>query len=537
MRDKIIIASLVALLAAVVTVGLYTRRSDAGRISELETQVDELQQKEKLSAIDRSISKQMEEIAYGQQALSEERSREAIRQSEIAQEMTLRSEAERKKALAAQSEAEQSAQEAFEAYQVAEQQRVEADEQRRQAEHAKQVTDTLNYISLARSLGAQSYSIYRAGDHETGNMLAYAAYLFTRDYNGDPYMPEVFKALTQSAEGQRAFNTHKGAISRIAFTPSGDTLLTASTYGELFLHRIHDGRMTTQTLMNNKDFCFRDILAARGGRIYAVSHTGHLICISGDKTRVIALDKVERPFNLQNVGGERQLLIIGERSIALFDTATERVITTRQLNFRVTCTGRREGSPLLFDDSGMMHLVSTMDEISNERVPVKGNVTAFANSRGKLLSAYGMSDGTIWLTDNHGTARRLVEHLSQVTRLDFLDKQGSAQQNEKAERLYSSSYDGKLLFWTISSNPLQTSIQIKPITLFQATSWLTDFTFNRTKDCIWTGEANGILTEYLISLPLIEQRIRQNLRRNFTQEEWNYYIGKGIPYREVRSGK
>ena len=109
MRDKIIIASLVALQAAVVTVGLYTRRSDAGRISELETQVDELQQKEKLSAIDRSISKQMEEIAYGQQALSEERSREAIRQSEIAQEMTLRSEAERKKALAAQSEAEQSA--------------------------------------------------------------------------------------------------------------------------------------------------------------------------------------------------------------------------------------------------------------------------------------------------------------------------------------------------------------------------------------------------------------------------------------------
>ena len=148
-----------------------------------------------------------------------------------------------------------------------------------------------------------------------------------------------------------------------------------------------------------------------------------------------------------------------------------------------------------------------------------------------------MSDGTIWLTDNHGTARRLVEHLSQVTRLDFLDKQGSAQQNERAERLYSSSYDGKLLFWTISSKPLQTSIQIKPITLFQATSWLTDFTFNRTKDCIWTGEANGILTEYLISLPLIEQRIRQNLRRNFTQEEWNYYIGKGIPYREVRSDK
>ena len=48
------------------------------------------------------------------------------------------------------------------------------------------------------------------------------------------------------------------------------------------------------------------------------------------------------------------------------------------------------------------------------------------------------------------------------------------------------------------------------------------------------GEHNGTVTRCLISLPKIAQRLRQNVKRNFTQEEWNYYVGKGIPYRKVK---
>jgi hypothetical protein len=111
-----------------------------------------------------------------------------------------------------------------------------------------------------------------------------------------------------------------------------------------------------------------------------------------------------------------------------------------------------------------------------------------------------------------------VEHLSQVTKLIF-----------DGYRLYSSSYDGKLLFWMTSDS------QINPITLFQSNSWLNDFTFTNDRDYIWTGEHNGTVTEYLISLPKITQRLRQNVKRNFTQEEWDYYVGKGIPYRRMRN--
>ena len=509
------------MLAVSVAAGLYIRHSDGERIGELESQIGELREQEKQSAIDRRVSKQMEEIAYGQQLLSEERSNEAIRQSEIAQEMTRRSEAERQKAIVAQGIAETSAQEARNAYQMAERQRVVADDQRRQAEHAKMVTDTLNYISLGRTLGSQAYSIYQAGDTELGNMLAYASYLFTSEYGGDLFNPSVFQALTLSAGGRRTFGVHNGSVSCTRISPRDSHLLTTSTYGELFSHSMHGAQLQTRRLMSDRNYCFRDGFAAKSGKDLAVSHTGHLVVADDNRIRVVGLEHVSRPFSLQDINDGRQLLVVGENSVALFDIATEKIISTRRLDFRVVSTGRRDNKPLLFDNRGGMYLVNSLDDIKREKVPVSGQVTAFARTGDRRgLTAYGMADGTIWLIDGKGKTYRLVGHLSQVTKLEF-----------DAYRLYSSGYDGKLLLW-MTNDP-----QIKPITLFQSASWLSDFTFSKDMSYIWTGEYNGTVAGYLISLPMIAQRLRQNVKRNFTQEEWHYYVGRGIPYREVNSEK
>ena len=517
-RQEVIIGGMGALLLTSMAIGLYSNHANRKRINELESQLTVLRAQEQRSAVDRRVSKQMEEIAYGQQALSEERSQEAIHQSEIAHKMTILSEAERKKALVSQGIAERAAAEAMAAYQMAERQRSEADEQRRQAEHAKLVTDTLNYISLGRTLGSQSYSIYQTGDTEVGNMLAYTSYLYTSDYGGDLYTPSVFQTLTQSAGSRRSWSSHNGSISRIDILPNNGGLLTVSTYGEIFAHKMLGERLTTTPLMNDKNFCFRDVYAAKDGKGYAISNTGHLVIINGGKTRIVTIENVDKPFNLQAMNDGRQLLIIGENSAALLDIATDRILGKRRLPFRIIYSGRRDYKPLLFDNRGGMHLVNSLDDMTNEKTGVEGQVTAFASSKNEHLAAYGMYDGTIWLIDSHGKKHKLVGHLSQVTKLKLNGK-----------RLYSSSYDGKLLFWMTSDQ------QIKPITLFQSGSWLNDFVFSTDKDNIWTGEQNGTVTEYLISLPKIAQRLRQNINRNFTQEEWNYYVGKGIPYRKVKN--
>jgi len=172
----------------------------------------------------------------------------------------------------------------------------------------------------------------------------------------------------------------------------------------------------------------------------------------------------------------------------------------------------------LIDNNGRMHLVNDMDHLTDERVPVKGRVTSFASSKNENLSAYGMADGTIYLVDVGGKVDKLVGHLSRVTNMKFNGK-----------RLYSSSFDGKLLFWLTSDS------QIKPITLFQSASWLNCFTFDNRKEFIWAGGLNGNISQYLISLPLIAQRLKNNVNRNLTKEEWDHYVGKGIPYRRMKN--
>ncbi len=522
MKKSVIIGCIGAvLLLGLATASYYMHRGDGERISELETELRALREREKQSEINRDVSQQMEEIAYGQQTLSEERSREAIRQSEIAQAATLRSEAERRIALQAQAAAEISAGEAKASYQMAEQRRLEA-------EHAKLVADTLNYISLGRTLGSQSYAIYRSGDTELGNMLAYASYLYTNDYGGDLYTPAVFQALTQSAGGQRSWSVHESKITRMDILPKSGNLLTVSDNGELFIHQLQDGQLKAQRQIRAGNYCFRDVYAANNGQAYAISSwtsqtakpsdTGHLMIVGRNQTKVIDVEHVDRPFGLLPMNEGRQLLIIGKNSVALFDLATDKVIATHRLDFHVTSIGRRDGKPLLFDNRGRMHLVNSLDDISNEKVPVQGQVTAYASSKHDHLTAYGMADGTIWLTAGNGKTYKLVEHLSRVTKMEF-----------NGHRLYSSSYDGKLLFWSIDHNS-----QMKAVTLFQSDSWLMDFIFSSDKDYIWTGEKNGTVSQYLVSLPKIAQRLRQKVKRNFTQEEWNYYVGKGIPYRKVK---
>ncbi len=504
------------LLLASVAIGLYSYYDDRERINELESQLSVLREQEQRSAVDRRVSKQMEEIAYGQQILSEERSQEAIRQSEIAKKMTLLSETERQNAIKAQGIAEKSAAEAMTAYQMAERQRGEADNQRRQAEYAKTVADTLNYISLGRTLGAASYSIYQTGDTEIGNMLAYASYLYTHDYGGDLFNPSVFQALTQSAGIRRSWSTHNGSISRITISPDNSKLITVSTYGEIFVHEMKGNRLTTTPLMKDKQYCFRDVYAAKGDKDYAISSTGHLVMIEGSKTRVVMVENVDKPFNLQAMNDGKQLLIIGENSAALLDISTNRFLGTRRLPFRVVYSGRRDYKPILFDNRGGMHLVNSLNDMTNEKTGLEGQVTAYASSKNQHLEAYGMYDGTIWVIDGSGKKHKLVGHLSQITKLKFNGK-----------RLYSSSFDGKLLFWMTGDQ------QIKPITLFQSGSWLIDFIFSSDKNNIWTAEQNGTVTEYLISLPKIAQRLQKNVKRNFTRDEWNYYVGKGIPYRKL----
>ena len=111
---------------------------------------------------------------------------------------------------------------------------------------------------------------------------------------------------------------------------------------------------------------------------------------------------------------------------------------------------------------------------------------------------------------------RLVGHRSKISKL-----------KANGYRLYSSSYDGTLNLW-LTNTP-----KIEPMTMFTTRGWIINFTLDLKKEAIWTGDQNGNLTMALISVPLMQQLLRNKLKRNLTHEEWNYYIGQNVPYEQI----
>ena len=59
------------------------------------------------------------------------------------------------------------------------------------------------------------------------------------------------------------------------------------------------------------------------------------------------------------------------------------------------------------------------------------------------------------------------------------------------------------------------------------------FTYDPQKANIWTGDQRGNLTEALINLSTMINRLKNRLKRNLTRDEWKYFIGSNVPYEEI----
>ena len=536
-RKQTITAWAGLLLAGIAATGFVGWFSEHKKVEDLRTQMKELEKKEMRSAVDRSISAQMEEIANEQREISDEKREEALLQTRVANEMRERSEHERQNALEAERNAVASEKKALEATTVAEKQRgvaeqqtafaeqqralaeeqqKNAEDQRVRAEFSKRKADTLSYIALGRSLGSISNTQAQAGNTDVANLLSYASYLYTSRYGGDIYYPAVFQPLMQLSQSKVSWSEHLGAVMNLEFIPGQDnTLVSVSNYGEIILNERQGSRLQTRSLFKDSKYDFRDVIIDHtSGTILAVSRTGHLVVVQKDlKTiSIIALDKVEHPMRLHDIN-EKSILVVGEKALALIDLKHKVVSGTKQLPFRVTMGSRKEGLPLLFDDQGMMHLVKGLDSYDTQKVPVEGKVTAYCESKNTGVEAYGMSDGTIWLIDKSGKKQKLIGHRSRISKMKL-----------NGRRLYSASYDGNVNLWICDKE------KVEPMTLIEGNSWIMHFNFDSTKHTFWMGDIKGNLTAVNISVPDMVATIRKKLKRDLTPEEWNYYIGYDVPY-------
>ena len=158
-----------------------------------------------------------------------------------------------------------------------------------------------------------------------------------------------------------------------------------------------------------------------------------------------------------------------------------------------------------------MYEVQSMDHIVEMKLPVKGIISCYA-SKGQY-QAFGTNDGTIYVMNKKGDIKQFVGHRSRISKLRF-----------DGNNLYSSSFDGTLNMWAADSE------KPEPVTLYSGNCWILHFSFDNGVNHLWVGDQRGNLSEALVSVPMMVETVKKKLKRDFSQGEWNYYMGQNVPF-------
>ena len=176
-------------------------RKSQKELAAVQEEMGRLLAAEEDAAIVKRVSQQMEDIAYQQKAISDQQRDRAEEQSILAIRNAARAEMESRAAREAEHKANAAADVAEQERANAERQQLIALEQRDEATYARNVADTLNRRTQARSLAVTSQVRREAGEPETADLLAFASWYFLKNNRGNQFNSETFKALTQATDG------------------------------------------------------------------------------------------------------------------------------------------------------------------------------------------------------------------------------------------------------------------------------------------------------------------------------------------------
>lgn len=476
----------------------------------LQSQLNELMEKDSRSTVVKRISKQMEDIAYQQKEISDVQREKAVQQTHIATEMKNHAEEERVNAQKAEARAVAS-------YKVAEEQRSFAEVKQQQAEYSKRVADTLSYLALGRSLASLSVMQYNTRNYDVASLMAYSAWMYTSRYQGDVYNSAIFNSLSLNSGGLVTWNQHKGGITRIVPYKNDNDFITISKYGEIIKWEKKGNKTSDKLLYSNPTYDFRDIIIDSDNTVLALSRNGNLIVkpvvgavkivpLNGDCfMRIIS-------FSADN------FLVISETGLSFYQKKTFKLIRSIPFSQRIYAVGKKNSDYLVFGNKGFtMEITQKGELMALPFTQIKDKITAYVWSSTLQTAAIGTTSGLIYLMNADGKiTRRLVGHRSPITQVDFNNN-----------NLFSSSYDCTVKLWNLKEERLE------PITIISTSSWIHCFAFLE-RDAIWIGDEGSVLSRIVISPNVMAQEIKTHLTRNFTLEEWNYFIGANIPLEKFK---
>lgn len=328
---------------------------------------------------------------------------------------------------------------------------------------------------------------------------------------GNVFYSIIYNALSANSESALSKKIHKGGIVRIL--PCRDTdegYISVSKYGEIIRWYKAGNVLKKEDLFKNSVYNFRDAYMDSIGSVYALDFGGNLLILNEDLSVIKQTLPENRGWKRICPLNNETLLLASTENLYVYNKHNG-ILKTSKVPQPISCLGADGGNWLVFGKGGGCWRVYEDGSLSVHELQVNEPVTAYAWSEVNKQSAVGTVSGNIYLLNENGTiAERLEGHRSRITQLEF-----------GIDNLYSSSYDCRLNVWNLIN------IQKEPLSLLDTSSWIYCFNLSRNNS-IWIGDESGTIYRILISPDDMAALIKQNLKRDFTDDEWIYYFGNGL---------
>lgn len=401
------------------------------------------------------------------------------------------------------------------------QERANAGKALREANTNRAQAIKLRMLALGQSLAIQSLREHSNGNLELGALLALQAHLFNVNNGGNPFDPDIYRALSQSGDPRTIYRGHNAGVRCIKILADGKEIVSGSDDKTV---RIWN------TVMPGDQ---RELVNPAGQAIRSIAVYGSQYVAAGDIAgNIVVWDRSEKD-NAVVIKAHKGIV-----SALLFSDASHIISGGADGFIRITNLAQPAGQTALSDKinsritslslsaDGKLAVASEEEKVRifNIRAPgtspvvldVKGSriMTVAFSPDGKLL-ATGAANGAVSLW-NVATSQRvtsLTGHTSATTGIVF---------SPDGHVLATVSLDGSVRLWDTRSPDLE------PIVLQEHGGWLWSIDFSADGHTVISAGEDKVIRSWVPDSDRLARILCGKVSRGLTSEEWRTYVGEGV---------
>ena len=503
-----------------------------------------------IAELQKSLTEEQKTIAVREQEKAVRESVAAKAAREIAEEQKIEADNARSVAVRSQKETEIQKEYALFAKKESDTQKVNAQKAQKDAETSRNDALRQRSKAIARFIAIQSNQM-PAGD-DLGALLALRAYDFNIKNGGERDNPDVFNALSKAAGAKSTLQGHNDIVRVVAepktsknslFASAGDDgtvnlwNYSASAARPVFLKNPKQTFKSIRSLLfapdnsalfvgtsNGQIVRWDSFIAGSLPTKTLFAHDGMVINMTFESNTQLGQSSKPRLISTSSTGqiriwdvSDKKLDVLKNASVG---TEISCAVPGKDGKFMFMADGKGEvlrvdladisKKPERYDFSGMRGRISTM------AFSPDGTELYLGTSGGSLYSVRILSDIPVLstLSGIHGT------HTSGITKIVF---------SPDGTRLATASFDSKIKIWSLQEDLSKQ----QPVVLSDFDSWVMDLNFTNDGKKLLASGADKTVRIWDINSAALFNEVSKKVSRDLTEEEWDKYIGKDIPYEKL----